>query len=263
MYNSTNTKQNTFNELETESKQPKGKQPLKGPPRSKNPKYLRKENITSKQTINPTRTSTPKPSTPKSIKRKFPQINQTLPTKIPRQTQMNSTQEFDNIIEEFNQEPTQTSQKDNTNNSPNKTIPHPRYLTLYLKYPTNPHKQRTDSAIQLELLKHKQGQIKRIHTKSLNTIIWCFLRAQIKAYKKITQIDNVPKKTVEEAEQLTRQQHQNNKKTIKKEETTKTARTPTTTPQSREGKTNIKDNKKQVQPLETQKRYITEKPTEA
>jgi uncharacterized protein (DUF2141 family) len=52
--------------------------------------------------------------------------------------------------------------------------------------------QLSDITIQMELLKHKQGQIKLIHTKAQGIIIWVFSAAQSRAYKKITHINNTP-----------------------------------------------------------------------
>ncbi|KAK3593227.1 hypothetical protein CHS0354_012305 [Potamilus streckersoni] len=73
-----------------------------------------------------------------------------------------------------------------------KLQPHPRYLTLYLKSPTNAPITLSDSAIRIELMKHKSGNLKIIRTKSSDIIVWCYSGAQMKAYKKIKQIDNIP-----------------------------------------------------------------------
>ncbi|KAK3578079.1 hypothetical protein CHS0354_006729 [Potamilus streckersoni] len=49
---------------------------------------------------------------------------------------------------------TQKTQSNQINT--NRTDTNPRYLTLYIQYPTKPHKQPSDSNIIMELLKHKQ-----------------------------------------------------------------------------------------------------------
>ncbi|KAK3606093.1 hypothetical protein CHS0354_006448 [Potamilus streckersoni] len=77
-------------------------------------------------------------------------------------------------------------------NHSNITDAHPRYLTLYLRYPTKTHTQPTDSAIIMELIKHKQGQVQIKHIKTSGNTIRCFTGAHIKAYKKVKKIDNIP-----------------------------------------------------------------------
>ncbi|KAK3590471.1 hypothetical protein CHS0354_015638 [Potamilus streckersoni] len=73
---------------------------------------------------------------------------------------------------------------------------HPRYLTLYLKSPNNTPITLSDSSIRIELMKHKSGNLKIIRTKSSDIIVWCYSGAQMKAYKKIKQIDNKPVKLI-------------------------------------------------------------------
>ncbi|KAK3590971.1 hypothetical protein CHS0354_020324, partial [Potamilus streckersoni] len=79
----------------------------------------------------------------------------------------------------------------NNQNHKDKPDAHPRYLTLYIHYPTKPHKQPSDSNIIKELLKHKPGQIQIKHTKTSGSSIRCFTGAQIRAYKKIKMINNI------------------------------------------------------------------------
>ncbi|KAK3588211.1 hypothetical protein CHS0354_015935, partial [Potamilus streckersoni] len=169
----------------------KGKQPLRGPPRVKkttlkvNPQLFNNRtellNINRKEISNNTTFGNDLVSGQQNrVKR--PRNNEEQPqTKRPR-TELKTQQYNSTTINDK-----QVSGKDRPQPK-HKLQPHPRYLTLYLKSPNNISITLSDSAIRIELLKHKSGNIKIIRTKSSDIIIWCFSGAQNKPIKKLSKL---------------------------------------------------------------------------
>ncbi|KAK3603088.1 hypothetical protein CHS0354_027869, partial [Potamilus streckersoni] len=169
---------------------PKGKQPLRGPPKGKNSAH--NTNPLPHHTPTPTHKCTLDLQQKSTNKWKSPNTLHHTPGKKQKTAEQNET---DNNYSQQNRAPpgSQFVEKDNNNKSTNKTKDyHPNYLTLYLHYPITPNKQLSDSMIISELQKHKKGRIQIKHPKPSETTIRCFTGAQIRAYETIKNINGIP-----------------------------------------------------------------------
>ncbi|KAK3604505.1 hypothetical protein CHS0354_001187 [Potamilus streckersoni] len=169
---------------------PRANKPLRGPPKGK----------TSVNTTSPLRYNTPTLTLQSKLdiqqrntnKRKSPNTLQSTPRKKHKTSENNETS---NNYTQQNKAPRGSQFGRNDDKIKKKTNSkdyHPSYLTLYLHYPIAPNKQLPDSTIISELQKHKYGRIQIKHPKPLETTIRCFTGAQIRAYKKIKDINGIP-----------------------------------------------------------------------
>ncbi|KAK3575908.1 hypothetical protein CHS0354_000187 [Potamilus streckersoni] len=181
---------NSFTEFEDIRTLLKGKQPIRGPPKGKN-----SESAAISQGSNTPSTlyqSHSNQQNKNSTKRKCLDCQpnkQNKKGKINKENKQDYPNHSQNDIP-LNQQHTITATQTKT-----KFIPadyHPRYLTLYLHYPVTPNKPLSDPTIIQELQKHKKGNIQIKHPKPSETIIRCYTGAQIRAYKKIKEINDTP-----------------------------------------------------------------------
>ncbi|KAK3607707.1 hypothetical protein CHS0354_016731, partial [Potamilus streckersoni] len=176
-----------FTEFEEIRSLPKGKQPIRGPPRGKRGKSTKtKENSGQNYTQSPCTQPSPTNNNYNNNKRKLLHPSQNKKNKIAKITEQNSINTINTQLDPQTSPvwPKITTEL-NTNTQPNINEAHPGYLTLFIHYPNNPAKQPTDAAIIPELLKHRKGQIQINHMKPSETSIRCFTGAQIRAYKKV------------------------------------------------------------------------------
>ncbi|KAK3588596.1 hypothetical protein CHS0354_001921 [Potamilus streckersoni] len=137
---------------------PKGKQPLRGPPKGKS----------TENTVPPSIYNTPTPTSQSQLttqhrntnKRKSPNNLQSTTRKRYKTTEENEPNNNNTLQHRTPPGSHNANKEDKTKTKIKSKDYHPSYLTLYIHYPITPNKQLSDSAIILELQKHK----KRTHT---------------------------------------------------------------------------------------------------
>ncbi|KAK3586412.1 hypothetical protein CHS0354_017055, partial [Potamilus streckersoni] len=163
----THTSTNIFTEFEDIRMLPKGKQPIRGPPKGKNSESAAiSQGSNAPYTPNQARSNQHNENL---TKRKCLDCQHNTQNKKGK-TNKENKQNFSNHSQHgitLNQQHTITTTQTKT-----KFIPadyHPRYLTLYLHYPITPNKTLSDPTIIQELQKHKKGKIQIKHPKPSET----------------------------------------------------------------------------------------------
>ncbi|KAK3609526.1 hypothetical protein CHS0354_041577 [Potamilus streckersoni] len=184
------TSLNIFTEFEDIRTLPKGKQPIRGPPKGKNSESAAiSQGSNTPSTLYQSHSNQQNKNTTKRKCLDCQPNKQNKKGKINKEPKQDYPNHSQNDIP-LNQQHTITATQTKT-----KFIPadyHPRYLTLYLHYPVTPNKPLSDPTIIEELQKHKKGNIQIKHPKPSETGIRCYTGAQIRAYKKITEINDTP-----------------------------------------------------------------------